>query len=110
MFALPSQRQTGSVETGGGTIVRAAILNWGGAKMSPLLLTFSSEGVVKGGGRIFFSSANQLQQTVQSLNLVIIRLYQSTTVIRFVSTSAKFGICTVVDLNGTLVEDKMRIF
>ncbi len=28
------------------------------------------------------------------------------TVIRFVSTSAKFEICTVVDLNGTLVEDK----
>jgi hypothetical protein len=54
VFALPSQRQTGSVETGGSTIVRAAILNWGGAKMSPLLLTFSSEGVVKGGGRIFF--------------------------------------------------------
>ncbi len=26
------------------------------------------------------------------------------TVIRFVSISAKFGICTVVDLNGTLVE------
>jgi hypothetical protein len=33
---------------------------------------------------------------------------QPYTVIRFVSTSAKFGICTVVGLNGTLVEDKMR--
>jgi hypothetical protein len=32
----------------------------------------------------------------------------SFTVIRFLSTNAKFGICTVVDLNGTLVEDKMR--
>ncbi len=32
------------------------------------------------------------------------------TVIRFVSTNAKFGICTVVGLNGTLVEDKMRKF
>ncbi len=32
------------------------------------------------------------------------------TVIRFVSTNAKFGICTVVGLNGTLVvEDKMCI-
>ncbi len=28
------------------------------------------------------------------------------TVIRLVSTSAKFGICTVVSLNGTLVEEK----
>ncbi len=32
------------------------------------------------------------------------------TVIRFVSTNAKFGICTVMCLNGTLVEDKMHIF
>jgi hypothetical protein len=30
------------------------------------------------------------------------------TVIRFVSTRAKFGICTVESLNGTLVEDEMR--
>jgi hypothetical protein len=29
-------------------------------------------------------------------------------VIRFVSTSAEFGICTVAGVNGTLVEDKMR--
>jgi hypothetical protein len=32
------------------------------------------------------------------------------TVNRFVSTSAKFGTCTVVSVNGTLVEDKMRTF
>jgi hypothetical protein len=32
------------------------------------------------------------------------------TVIRFVSTGAKFGIYTVVGLHGTLVEDKMRTF
>jgi hypothetical protein len=32
------------------------------------------------------------------------------TVIRFVSTSAKFGTCTVVSVNGTLIEDKMRRF
>ncbi len=32
------------------------------------------------------------------------------TVIRFVSTSAKFGIGTVVGLNETVVEDKMRWF
>jgi hypothetical protein len=31
-------------------------------------------------------------------------------VIRFVSTSAKFGFCNVVRLKGTLVEDKMRTF
>jgi hypothetical protein len=31
------------------------------------------------------------------------------TVIRFVSTSF-FGICTVVGLNGTLVEDEIRTF
>ncbi len=30
------------------------------------------------------------------------------TVIRFVSISAKFGSCTVVGLNGTLVEAKIR--
>ncbi len=29
------------------------------------------------------------------------------TVIRFVYASAKFGICTIVGLNGILVEDKM---
>ncbi len=29
------------------------------------------------------------------------------TVIRFISTRAKFGICTVVGLNGTLVKDKI---
>ncbi len=32
------------------------------------------------------------------------------TVIRFFSTTAKFAICTVAGLNGTLVEDKMRTF
>jgi hypothetical protein len=32
------------------------------------------------------------------------------TVIHFVSTSAKFGTCTVLSVNGTLVEDKMRTF
>jgi hypothetical protein len=34
----------------------------------------------------------------------------SYTVIRFVWLSAKFGTCTVVIVNGTLVEDKMRRF
>jgi hypothetical protein len=29
---------------------------------------------------------------------------------RFVLPSAKFGTCTVVSVNGTLVEDKMRTF
>ncbi len=37
-------------------------------------------------------------------------IYAPHTVIRFVSTSAKFGIFTVVGLNGTLVEDEMRTF
>jgi hypothetical protein len=32
------------------------------------------------------------------------------TVIRFLLVSAKFGTCTVVSVNGTLVEDKMRTF
>ncbi len=36
-------------------------------------------------------------------------IYQCT-VIRFVWVSAKFGTCTVVSVNGTLVEDKMRRF
>ncbi len=32
------------------------------------------------------------------------------TVIRFLWVSAKFGTCTVVSVNGTQVEDKMRTF
>ncbi len=32
------------------------------------------------------------------------------TVIRFLRVSAKFGSCTVVSVNGTRVEDKMRRF
>ncbi len=32
------------------------------------------------------------------------------TVIQLVSTSAKFDICTIVGLNGTLVEAKMHTF
>ncbi len=32
------------------------------------------------------------------------------TVIRFVWVSDKFGTCTVMSVNGTLVEDKMRRF
>ncbi len=35
---------------------------------------------------------------------------ESYTIIRFVRVRAKFVICTVVSVNGTLVEDKMRIF
>ncbi len=35
---------------------------------------------------------------------------QYRTVIRFLWISAKFGTCTVVSVNGTLVEDKMRRF
>ncbi len=34
----------------------------------------------------------------------------SHTVIRFLWASAKFGTCTVVNVNGTLVEEKMRRF
>ncbi len=37
-------------------------------------------------------------------------IFFSRTVIRFVLVSAKFGTCTVVGVNGTLVEDKMRGF
>jgi hypothetical protein len=41
--------------------------------------------------------------------LVTINLYKIyLTVIRFVWVSANFGSCTVVSVNGTLVEDKMR--
>ncbi len=36
--------------------------------------------------------------------------YNKGTVIRFVSTSAKVSICTVVGLNATLVEVKMCTF
>jgi hypothetical protein len=32
------------------------------------------------------------------------------TVIRFISSSAKFGLCTVAGLNGALVDDKIRTF
>ncbi len=37
-------------------------------------------------------------------------IVESRTVNRFVWVSAKFGTCTVVSVNGTLVEDKMRWF
>ncbi len=36
--------------------------------------------------------------------------WDSHTVIRFVCVSAKFSTCTVVSVNGTFVEDKMRRF
>jgi hypothetical protein len=39
-----------------------------------------------------------------------IRAKLTYTVIRFFSASAKFGTCTVENINGTLVEDKMRAF
>jgi len=49
VFALPSQRLTANSPLGEGVIViRASIVSWGGAKMSPLILLFTSEGVVKG--------------------------------------------------------------
>ncbi len=35
---------------------------------------------------------------------------RESTVNRFVWVSAKFGTCTVVSVNGTLVDDKMRRF
>ncbi len=56
-------------------------------------------------------------QLVNSKTIKIVKQYHYSiltigsyrhTVIRFVSTSAKFGICIVVGLNGTLVGDKMR--
>jgi hypothetical protein len=43
------------------------------------------------------------------LNVVIV-YYLRSTVIRFVSTSDKFGICTTVGIMGLLVEDKMHTF
>jgi hypothetical protein len=46
----------------------------------------------------------------ESLYIHIYFNFNSYTVIRFFSTSAKFGICTVMGLNRTLVEDKMHTF
>jgi hypothetical protein len=47
-------------------------------------------------------------------NNFIVKIFQlgtvECTVIRFEWVSAKFGTCTVVSANGTLVEDKMRRF
>ncbi len=40
-------------------------------------------------------------------NIILLHGY---TVIRFEWVSAKFGTCTVVSVNGTFVEDKMRRF
>ncbi len=37
-------------------------------------------------------------------------MQQACPVIRFVSTSAKFGTCTVVSVNGAFGEDQMRRF
>ena len=42
------------------------------------------------------------------VTITLYKLYW--TVIRFVWVSANFGSCTVVSVNGTLVEDKMRKF
>ncbi len=40
----------------------------------------------------------------------MVTLMCSCTVIRFLKVSANFGTCTVVSVNGTLVEDKMCRF
>lgn len=49
VFAMPSQRLTGSSSLGEGiSVVRASIVSWGGAKNSPLILLFTTEGVIKG--------------------------------------------------------------
>jgi hypothetical protein len=50
-----------------------------------------------------------LLHVVTNYNLVC-TVVQSITVIRFVTTSAKFAICTVLGLNGILVEEKIRTF
>ncbi len=47
---------------------------------------------------------------MHAVDTILYYLMGRRTVIRFVSTSAKLGFCTVVGLNGTLVEDKMRTF
>ncbi|XP_023338537.1 syntaxin-binding protein 5 [Eurytemora carolleeae] len=49
VFALPSQRLTASsMFSEGVTGIRSSILSWGGAKMSPLILIFTSDGGIKG--------------------------------------------------------------
>ena len=49
VFALPSQRLTASsLLSEGVTGIRSSIVSWGGAKMSPLILIFTSDGGIKG--------------------------------------------------------------
>ena len=49
VFALPSQRLTASSMFSEGVAgIRSSILSWGGAKMSPLILIFTSDGGIKG--------------------------------------------------------------
>jgi hypothetical protein len=64
------------------------------------------------------TSISFTRTTVQVPNLALTHtkritvylLYVTNTVIRFVSNSAKFSICTVVGLNGTLFEARVRKF
>ncbi len=55
--------------------------------------------------------ASGSSHTLSSLHVFpLLHSYLTFTVIRFVWVSAKFGTCTVVRVNGTLIDDNMRRF
>jgi hypothetical protein len=63
---------------------------------------------VFGSSCFLFSRCNKLAGCYSCFRWLTICCIICYTVIRFVWVSAKFDTCTVVSVNGTLVEDKMR--
>ena len=75
VFAMPSQRLTGSSSLGEGiSVVRASIVSWGGAKNSPLILLFTSQGVIKG---TFVAKGDRLKEKIYySITLFFTKVYE----------------------------------
>ncbi len=68
-------------------------------------------GTVRDGGPVSYYTDRMLKNRDQLVEgSCFYTRWSACSVIRFVSISAKFGICTVVGLNGTLVEAKKRTF
>ncbi len=65
-------------------------------------------GTVRDGGPFSYFTDRMLKNRDPLVEGSCFTRWSACTVIRFVSTSAKFGICTVVGLNGTLVEAKKQ--
>ena len=65
VYALPSQRMTGSNNVSEGcTVIRSSIVSWSGSKQSPLILMFTSEGLIKGKYRVLEVNNTRTLDTV----------------------------------------------